>query len=908
MAQTNYTPISLYYSTTASAAPTSGNLVNGELAINITDGKLYFKNNSGTVTLLASAAGASGDVVGPSSATDNALVRFDTTTGKLVQNSVGILSDAGILTGLTGLTSSGNITLSSLTSGRVPYASTGGLLVDSANMTFNGTTLTVAGLSNTGNTILGDASADTVTINGTITSNLIFTDNTYDIGASGATRPRNLYLAGTATIGSTVTLSGGTANGVMYLNASKNITTGTALAYDGTALTIGSVSGQLNMYYPGIAAGSGNPIYFSSDSGGTNSTYASFSAVLESGTRKGKLYFQTSNGSTPVVRWNIDSYGALGSGQTNSAWGGTTVPIQMGAAGAIYGNTAANYMNIGSNLYFDGTSNKRIVADYATLYSQLDGNHDWFVGGTGAAGSAITLYQTMRLATTGHLLLSGGSLNDVSLFTLTGNNSITSLGYTTLTQRFDTANYDAIRFQNASGSQDYVRIGYDLSAGAGSSGIARIEALGAASYVSLIANNIAGLTSNYEGNVGVRTTAYAWGTSNIGFDIGAYGGLGQITSVSSTVLTQNLYHTGSGFVAKNTGVGSYYQQYAGGHLWYYTPSVSGGASASPSLQMFLSTSGQLILGATATANGATFATAAPPNSTIGTQAAFISGAKGAYAGGASLPTGQLMVYDTTTNTAGSGGAISFAADCGSGQYTWLAAIDGRRDSATAGNYGGSLNFYVRPVGSYNNGPNETITSGGVHQFLNGSGTLLGQINQDSGFIAIGIGDSGLMFLNTGQLRIIPRKPGTPGSASDNAIDLGDGGSRFRTIYAGTGTINTSDANEKQDFANITEAERRAAVAVKALFKSFRFKDAVAEKGDAARIHFGVVAQEVRSAFEAEGLDAHRYGLFCSDTWYEVNGNRYMDAREVTSADAGAVERTRLGVRYDELLSFVICAI
>lgn len=42
-----------------------------------------------------------GDVVGPASATDNALARFDTTTGKLIQNSVGLLSDAGVLTGIT---------------------------------------------------------------------------------------------------------------------------------------------------------------------------------------------------------------------------------------------------------------------------------------------------------------------------------------------------------------------------------------------------------------------------------------------------------------------------------------------------------------------------------------------------------------------------------------------------------------------------------------------------------------------------------------------------------------------------------------------------------------------------------------------------------------------------------------
>ena len=56
MAATGYTPISLYYSTTASQVPTNTNLVNGELAINITDGKLYYKDNSGVVKILASNA------------------------------------------------------------------------------------------------------------------------------------------------------------------------------------------------------------------------------------------------------------------------------------------------------------------------------------------------------------------------------------------------------------------------------------------------------------------------------------------------------------------------------------------------------------------------------------------------------------------------------------------------------------------------------------------------------------------------------------------------------------------------------------------------------------------------------------------------------------------------------------
>ena len=145
MAQTNFTPIQLYSSATAAAVPLAANLAAGELAINTLDGKLYYKNSAGVVTLLASTAGSSGDVVGPASATDNALARFDLTTGKLIQNSVGILSDAGVLTGLTGITSSGSITLSSLTSGRVTFAGASGLLTDSANLTFSGTILTSTG-------------------------------------------------------------------------------------------------------------------------------------------------------------------------------------------------------------------------------------------------------------------------------------------------------------------------------------------------------------------------------------------------------------------------------------------------------------------------------------------------------------------------------------------------------------------------------------------------------------------------------------------------------------------------------------------------------------------------------------------------------------------------------------------
>ena len=54
MAAAGFTPIQIYYSTTASAVPTAGNLLPGELGLNIADMKLYCENSSGVVTLLAS--------------------------------------------------------------------------------------------------------------------------------------------------------------------------------------------------------------------------------------------------------------------------------------------------------------------------------------------------------------------------------------------------------------------------------------------------------------------------------------------------------------------------------------------------------------------------------------------------------------------------------------------------------------------------------------------------------------------------------------------------------------------------------------------------------------------------------------------------------------------------------------
>lgn len=141
--------------------------------------------------------------------------------------------------------------------------------------------------------------------------------------------------------------------------------------------------------------------------------------------------------------------------------------------------------------------------------------------------------------------------------------------------------------------------------------------------------------------------------------------------------------------------------------------------------------------------------------------------------------------------------------------------------------------------------------------------------------------------------------------SDGVLNLGSGGNRFNTLYASNGTINTSDGREKQQVHSLSAAEKAVAKRLKSLVKSFKFNDAVELKGDAARIHVGVIAQDVVDAFAAEGLDATRYGLLCYDEWDAQP--EQVDADGTVLAPAQKAEN-RYGVRYDELLAFIIAAI
>jgi hypothetical protein len=200
------------------------------------------------------------------------------------------------LTGLTGVSSS-SITNTSLTSGRVVYSGTGGLQTNSANLTFDGTTLTTTGVSNTGTSTIvklltvGNTSFNGTTVFAAATPAKLYmgtgtaTDTTSAIGATNAvgavaslaitpiaatntsvtyTDAATLYIAGAPSAGTNITLTnpyalyiaagnvylgGGTANGVAYLNGSKVLTTGSALVFDGTNLGLGVTPSAWNSGY-----------------------------------------------------------------------------------------------------------------------------------------------------------------------------------------------------------------------------------------------------------------------------------------------------------------------------------------------------------------------------------------------------------------------------------------------------------------------------------------------------------------------------------------------------------------------------------------------------------------------------------------------------------------------------------
>lgn len=143
-------------------------------------------------------------------------------------------------------------------------------------------------------------------------------------------------------------------------------------------------------------------------------------------------------------------------------------------------------------------------------------------------------------------------------------------------------------------------------------------------------------------------------------------------------------------------------------------------------------------------------------------------------------------------------------------------------------------------------------------------------------------DQSFVFDSTG--RFLP--------GADNTQALGWTGQRWSAVYAGTGTIQTSDEREKLWRGECSPQELAAARRIVAELGFYQWNDAIAIKGvNGARFHFGARAQRVWAIMTDEGLEAARYAFLCHDEW-EDEGGEIVDL---------------YGLRLDQLTLFLIAA-
>ena len=322
MAQSGFTPISLYYSSTATNAPSAANLVNGELAINITDGKLFYKDNAGTVQLLASKAAATG-----------------------------VLSFQTSLSGLTPSTA---------TNGAVTLAGTLG----AASGGTGATTLTGYVYGNGTSAMTASTTIPTSALSGNFVS-------TFSAGTTGFT-PSTATSGAVTLAGTLATTNGGTgltsftSGGAIYATSTSALASGTLpITSGGTGITAFGTGVQTAL---GQNVTGSNSIVLNSAPSITNPTITNYVETLYTATgnttvslSNGTIQEITTSGSTTItlpssvagksytiiVKYNAADALTWSSSSTLK-WAGGTTPTPTSATGKY---DIFNFYNDGTNVY-----------------------------------------------------------------------------------------------------------------------------------------------------------------------------------------------------------------------------------------------------------------------------------------------------------------------------------------------------------------------------------------------------------------------------------------------------------------------------------------------------------------------------------------------------------------------------
>jgi hypothetical protein len=212
-----------------------------------------------------------------------------------------------------------------------------------------------------------------------------------------------LTSTGTSSFSANPTFSGGTANGVAYLNGSKVLTSGSTFVFDGTNVGIGTSS---PLYKLSVSRGSAGIIANITDGVAQTLQIMTGSGYVGlQNANAGAITFRNNDGSIEFVR--IDSSGNLGLGVTPSA-SSACVNMEFGSYGATLSarnNASAPQFAISSNAVGNWYAPTYKISAYATQYTQqgFDGTHKWYIAPSGTAGNAITFTQAMTLDASGNL-------------------------------------------------------------------------------------------------------------------------------------------------------------------------------------------------------------------------------------------------------------------------------------------------------------------------------------------------------------------------------------------------------------------------------------------------------------------------------------------------------------------------
>jgi len=504
-----------------------------------------------------------GDVVGPASATDNAVVRFDGTTGKLVQNSVVTIADTtGDIAGAGSITStsaSGILTRAAATQDGVE------LIGRAGGSSSYKVTLTPTTLGGNRTLTLPDTTGTVALTGSTVAS--------FSAGSTGFT-PNSATTGAVTLAGTLATTNGGTgltsftANGVVYASSSSALATGSALTFDGSTLGVGG--GVLEISRP---SGFGNTqITVTNNGAGASGFIFGQSAQLQQ-------FFIYDTGAAKD-RYLITSTG-------EHIWLGASEQMRLTSTGLGIGTSSP-----GTKLQITSGA-VRVTAESTTNSSNA--GYRWSVKDSGGNVGNSGIYVEPTASISGRYF---GFAVDDSTYAMVLNNSgnlgigTSSPAYRLQVQSAGTGTTAASnivgRFQtNGSGYDVFVQLSDNV---ANSGGIGMV---GGAMY--LANGTTRNLTLDSSGNLGLGVTPSAW-SSGSSMDVGAQTSVHFSVSVG-TLFGKNVYFN-AGYKYKATGTARAYIQDDGGHSWFTAPSGTAGNAITFTQAMTLDASGNLGVGST----------------------------------------------------------------------------------------------------------------------------------------------------------------------------------------------------------------------------------------------------------------------------------------------------------------------